>query len=453
MQSELTISLSSEELPSGSARERVTFGLFSMTANERLLTVGQDLESNELRHGPHIAGYPLAEWFIWNWWRIRWEGERPSAESARRRWEFAHSMATVGEGYAWPNILVFTDGVQTFLKSSPTRNPGKVSFRYIGAAELEIVPPAQLETAIDGFIENILTRLGSRNIGNSNLHRLWNDLKAERQDPEAARFRRLEAQLGYDPDEIDDTVLLERLGDMATLGEWALGEMACDAALHDNGQDQMLSATELSSIACNNGFNTNLDDAVSLECDADIPEPAETAAWRVGKSAARSLRDRLNLDGQPVSNAQLSEFAGTTVDAIKDTNRRSHAVSFVLSGQGGGTAHVALRSKWETGRRFDLARLVGDRVLSRKLSYAGERLNPATRARSYRQKAQRAFAAELLSPFASTEEMLNGDYSEEKQNEAADHFNVSPMTIRTQLANHGCIDREDAPDIVSRSAP
>ncbi len=424
-----------------------------MTANERLLTVGQDIESNELRHGPHVAGYPLAEWFIWNWWRIRWEGERPSAESAQRRWEFAHSMATVGEGYAWPNILVFTDGVQTFLQSSPTRNPGKVSFRYIGAAKREIVRPAQLETAIDGFIENILTRLGNRNIGNSNLHLLWNDLKAERQGPEAARLRRLEAQLGYDPDEIDETVLRNRLGDMPTLGEWALGEMAHDAALHGDGQEHMLSATELSDIAYDSGFNANPDDTVSLECDADLPEPAETAAWRVGKSAARSLRDRLNLDSQPVSNIQLSEFAGTTVDTITDTNRRSPAVSFVLSGQGGGTAHVALRSNWETGRRFDLARLVGDRVLSRKLQYAGERLHPATRAHSYRQKAQRAFAAELLSPFSSTEEMLNGDYSEEKQNEAAEYFNVSAMTIRTQLVNHGCIDLEDAPDIARRPAP
>ena len=48
--------------------------------------------------------------------------------------------------------------------------------------------------------------------------------------------------------------------------------------------------------------------------------------------------------------------------------------------------------------------------------------------------------------------MLNGDYSEEKQNEIAEHFKVSSMTIRTQLVNHGRIDLEDAPDIASRGA-
>ena len=100
MPGELTISLSAEELASGSKEETATFGLFSMTANERLLTAGQDIDSNELRHGPHVAGYPLAEWFTWNWWRIRWELGRPSDQDGGSRWDFAHRMATVGDGYA-----------------------------------------------------------------------------------------------------------------------------------------------------------------------------------------------------------------------------------------------------------------------------------------------------------------------------------------------------------------
>ena len=42
--------------------------------------------------------------------------------------------------------------------------------------------------------------------------------------------------------------------------------------------------------------------------------------------------------------------------------------------------------------------------------------------------------------------MLGGDYSEEKQDEVAEHFSVSPMTIQAQLVNHGRINQEDAPD-------
>ena len=50
------------------------------------------------------------------------------------------------------------------------------------------------------------------------------------------------------------------------------------------------------------------------------------------------------------------------------------------------------------------------------------------------------------------DDMLHGDYSEESQSAVAEHFNVSPWTIGTQLVNHHRIDREDAPGIVGHDA-
>ena len=147
----------------------------------------------------------------------------------------------------------------------------------------------------------------------------------------------------------------------------------------------------------------------------------------------------------------IAEFAGTTAGAISETNRCSERISFLLDRESGNT-RLSLRSKWETVRRFDLARLIGDRLLRRWMHHPAERLSPATRAHSYRQKMQRAFAAELLSPFALVDDMLSGDYSEESQNAVAEYFNVSPMTISVQLVNHRRIDREDAPDIVGHGA-
>ena len=114
------------------------------------------------------------------------------------------------------------------------------------------------------------------------------------------------------------------------------------------------------------------------------------------------------------------------------------SLSFALDFENAGS-RVVLRSKWRTGRRFEIARLLGDRLLARP----GERLFPATRAYTYRQKMQRSFAAELLSPFDSMEEMLSGDYSMESQQGAAGHFQVSELLIRTQLVNHRRLDREE----------
>ncbi len=451
MSQRLTISLSCEALASGPAEERATFGLLEVTANQQPLTHGVDTELGEVRLGPHIAGYPLAEWLVWNWWRLRWEVVRPSDEEARDRWDFAHRMTTVGEGYVWPNIAIWSDGVQSFLESEKSRDPGNVLFCYTGAEKQEPVPATEMENEIDRFVEDILARLDGQDIHGTNLHRLWSDLETERQQPDIARFRKLEAQLGYDPGEADEAVIHLRLQDASALGPEALGEIAADAAHQSGAAERMISAQEIAETAQAKGFDVHTGDAAALANVADIARwAAETAPWRIGKQAATRLRDQEALDGQRVSDRKLADFAGTTEAAITDTDRHTEGISFLFDPEGART-RLTLRSKWETGRRFELARLIGDRVLGGEMGWAGEPLSPATSAYSYRQKVQRAFAAELLAPFDSVKEMLAGDYdSKDRQNDAAMRFNVSSRVIRTELVNHHLIDRANAPDIVDR---
>ncbi len=442
------VSIPQENLVYESAEERATFGLFSVVANNHLLTAGEDIDTKELRHGPYVSGYPLADWLEWNWWRLRWEIGQPSDENAMHRWNFAHRMPTIGEGYAWPNITIFSDGVHSSLFSTPSRSPETSLFRYIGASG-QTVPTVSLETAIDGFVEDTLARLGEAGIRESNLHGLWNELKTERADPELIRFRRLEAQLGYDPDEAEEAAIRLRLDDAPRLGEEALGEIAADATLGDNALSNMMTAGDFENIARQNGFEANPNDAITLSDNTNLLQPGQVEAWRWGKRAAQEIRAQGCLDGESVSDATLVSFAGIVSNAISSQRRNSSKISFALDFDGG--TQVSLRSRRETGRRFDLARLIGDRVLHTQRSAPAEPLLPATRASSYRQKAQRAFAAELLSPFAFVEDMLHGDYSEEKQNEVAGHFDVSPMTIQTQLVNHRRISLDDAPDVVYTS--
>jgi Zn-dependent peptidase ImmA (M78 family) len=113
----------------------------------------------------------------------------------------------------------------------------------------------------------------------------------------------------------------------------------------------------------------------------------------------------------------------------------SSPISFFLEDDGG---RVALRSKRPVGRRFNLARLIGDLITHN----SDGRLFPATQAHTYRQKLQRAFAAEFLCPFEAMADMLHGDFSPEAIEEVASYFDVSEMTVQTLLVNHGLLDRE-----------
>ena len=450
MSGELTISLSSEILDIGPTEERATFGLLAVTANDRLLTEGIETENHLVRCGPYVSGYPLAEWLLWNWWRIRWEVRRPSETRAARRWHFAHSIQTIGDGYVWPNITIVSDSVNVILVSKPTTDSATVLYRYLGARRCEQVSVTTLESSVDEFLRDILSTLEDNGLCESNVHRLWHDLQTEREDPELSRYRKLEAQLGFDPDEADEAALRARLDDAARLGEEALGELASDGTHEGDPLHSMMSAQDISDIARRRGFDADLDNAISLSNGAQLPRPGHVEPWRLGKEIARRIRDHEHMGGIAISDDRLTELAGTVPHLISNRSRCSPKMPFIFRTDDNSHARISLRSSWKTGRRFELARLIGDRLVNAQANESRENLYPAIQSSSYRQKMQRAFAAELLSPIAAVDEMLCGDYSDEKQQQVARHFSVSPMTIQAQLVNHNRIFIEDAPDIYGR---
>lgn len=153
------------------------------------------------------------------------------------------------------------------------------------------------------------------------------------------------------------------------------------------------------------------------------------------------FRTQLGLGAKPLSNQLLAEIYGTGADLLNET-KESLGMDLSLALVEANEARVLLRSKWQTGRRFELARLLADALLYPDT----DPLSPATRSTTYRQKAQRAFAAELLCPISAVDEVLAGDYSMESQQDAAHHFNVSELTVRTQLANNDRISRSELSD-------
>ncbi|WP_313231076.1 hypothetical protein [Sphingobium yanoikuyae] len=434
MPEELDFGFAPEILSEGTPEERAAFGLLTIRTSHGLLTEGWDSYLDGSRPGPLVSAYHAAEWFAWNWWRLRWEPRRPAPDSPAE-WELAHRMNSIGEGYVWPNITIFSDGERIALLSAKSLNPEARPFRYFGANPM-IVQAHSFEAAVDGFVGKVLARLQSQGVTGSNLERVWSDILAERSDPLIARRRKIEAMLGRDPDAVEDGQVDGLIRDASELGEGAVEEIAADQEHTANSIVPLMTAQQLHSVAEKHGFDGRLSDAARLHGEI-LLHRADVPAWKLGAMAAQQLRDQEKLGWNKIGDIRLAALAGTRREALGRDSHANQPISYILSGNDTRSKTV-LRSKWKDGRRFELARLIGDNLLN-----GAERLHPATRAYTYRQKAQRSFAAELLSPFRVVDDMLGGDYSVDAQEDVARHFAVSPMTINTLLKNHGRIERDD----------
>jgi hypothetical protein len=415
-----------EALDSGEPEEKASFAAVGIQAHGHWLTEGLDGLANTVRKAPRLSAYLLSEWMAWNWWRLRWEPRSTTV----RDWSSSHRMSTIGGGYIWPNITIFSDGERIALIAKPTEERPQTPFRYI--ADIAVVLLAsEFEAGTDSFVEQVMERLRSESIKDTNLQTIWGEVLTERRTPKLARERKLEALLGKEPGEAEPDALQQLVADSEALGSEAVDEIAADHA-----QGPITSAQELWSIAQAKGYDSSPRDIVRLARGSGLARLGEVPAWRLGAAAAKTLREQEHLNGEPISDQRLAALAGTRINALTDRESGGN-ISFAFD-ENSLRGRVVLRSKWETGRRFELARILGDRIARQQRS----RLFPATRAYTYRQKMQRSFAAELLSPFDVVDEMLSGDYSLENQQEVAGHFNVSPMTIRTSLVNHRRIERD-----------
>lgn len=415
-----------ESLETGAVEERACFAAVGIYAHGYCLTEGVDALVNRLREAPLLSAYDLAEWLAWNWWRLRWEPRSKAAD-----WDFAHSLSSIGGGYVWPNLTVFSDGERTALLAKPT-DPGPAApFRYI-ADRAAVIAASEFEAVLDGFFEQVVGRLEQAGIQNSNFTAIWASLGEERKDPRLARARKLEALLGKEPDESDPDTLLRMIADSKKFGTTAIDELAAEYG-HTGA---LIDTDTIVELAQTSGYASSAKDATSYRFKTETKR-GQTPAWRTGAEAARGLRIELGNRSEPIQDRTLAEIIGVDA-AVLGEGTPSVPFSFALDTTRT-NGRVALRPKWIAGRRFELARLLGDRVCGQQ----NGKLFPATHAYTYRQKMQRSFAAEFLSPFEAIDGMLAGDYSLERQYEVADHYRVSPMTVRTLLVNHERIDRDD----------
>ena len=413
------------------AEDEATLAEIYIEIGETAFTQVVDLETRQVQNGANLSAYRLAEWLTWNWWRLRWEPAHQNSQRDRSTgWRQAHELAGIGGGWLWPNVTIKSDGFRVLLDARPSQETPTEPLRYI-ADWTSVVPAAAFESGVDDLVGRVLERLGEWPVPGNDLCTAWEELTAERNDPESTLYRKIEACLGFDVDEADSGQVEQVIADGDTLGRAAITEVVAD---------RLLTAETFQETARGrSGFDVS---------PGDRPETLteswngfrDRAPWQIGAGAASTLRQREGLGDDPVSDHRLAALYGVGKGALADGNANGE-MAFALHDEDEG-GRVVLRSTRKTGRRFEVARLLADSLVVP----TDDRLRPATGAYTYRQKMQRAFATELLCPVESLVGFLEEDFSEDAREEAAERFGVSPLAVTWVLVNHNFLDRAEAGD-------
>lgn len=423
----MPLDITCEWLPhqSGADLELGAAGKLTILVNELCVTEFEDRFTKTVHRDPGLSALRMARWFVGNWWRLCWEPEAQNLD-----WQMSHNLATAGGGYLWPSLVFSSDGetmrIQACASSPADGEPIRYLKDYIG-----VIMAADFERAIDDFVEATLSHLPDGAEADTDLAELWGIIADERNDPELRDLRKLEALLGYDPDEAP-TDLIAGLGEeRSKYGADALQELAAAS----KGQ----ALNDLKALGENVTNQKPL--ARVPNCDA-IRQRYEKQAkpwdapWQRGAQLAQTVREVWGLKTDQVQTQVLSNLLG--FDLSKDMTGELPMRAAGLRDQAEDTFHVVLkRSRRLENRRFALSRLVADHLIAP----LGDVLLPATDARTSRQKLQRAFAQELLCPINALKDFLginalqDSPLADDDIDEAAAHFEVSPLVIKTALVN------------------
>jgi hypothetical protein len=426
-----SLSLNFDWLTSGNDAPEIqqTMGMFGLKVGEISLTRNEDIWSQTIRDTVLVSAYPLAAWMVASWWRLLYEplplGTKPSVD-----WRMAHELTAANQGFIWPRVI-FASDTEFMQIWGRTSNPScQQSIRYINSLDQPVLLPLlEFEQKAKIFIESILSRLNATGLSETSLSGLWREVQEEFSDPESTRYRRCEAELGFDPDECPESVINDALHLNRQMGDSTFSEVA-PAYSQELSEAKPLSA-KISDITEEPGLDGKPEVSVY-----DFSGSPSKAPWQKAKEVASYLRKQINIGENPVNDAILYELLGlqkSEYEAWTPANRQPVSIAVPLETE---RFKFYPRKKHPIAKRFELARFLGDYLL---YSNQGNSWLASTDLRTSRQKYQRAFAAEFLCPLKSLQSYLDNDYSESAIEDAAVYFNVSQKTVESILANNGLI--------------
>lgn len=421
----------------GPAETKNTTAWMRIVVGDRIVTRVDDRWSQSARDQVVLSAYPLALWFASSWWRLLWEPAPVFALGPSPAWRMAHETAAVGHGFVWPRLRFVSDGETVEISSWASPHSESEPIRYLENVRA-VLPVKQVEGVIEQFQALVLRRLQVTGPRVSDLGALWDEVQVERANPEKAAWRRIEARLGYDPDEAPEALV----GEIRTFGE-AVGQSSSEeiATVCGGRPDPGEVFSRILDSGRSDGVRGKFPALPTLRVEERQPP------WQRGRQLAAQVRKALSLGEDIVTNETIANLLGVSSKYVKDDRPDKSFKSLPMGlaiREANSQIRVILRKRHPEARRFEAARLFADGLVAPE----SERWLPATDATTARQKVQRSFAAEFLAPISALGDRLQGDFSEEGIEDAAVAFGVSPLLVRSHLANNGLISPEavESPD-------
>ena len=424
---------------SGEPEVMATAAWVDMYVDNISLTRNQDIWAETVRDNVFVSAYPLAMWFASSWWRLNYE-PLPTQQPGHD-WRMTHELGAANHGFVWPRAIFIPDGEAIHVWAGALMTPDQ-SVQYLQALEVpRMLTLAGFQQSVERFIHSVLARLNAKGCAGSDLAHLWALVQEDSAAPGALRRRKLEAELGFDPEECPEQSLNAALQWESQVGDAALSELAPAITASGAGPDLAL----IGQLATASGI------IGTPEISPDsIDHLDHEAPWERAIHDARALRYKMGNVSGPVSDRSLYDLLGISSEAASNwpapVGRSPVAVAIPLNDH---QLKFVPRRRNLAGQRFELARFLGEYL---RPSTHEMRWLASTDLSTFRQKYQRAFAAEFLCPIDSLTSFLGGDFSSYAIDEAAAEFDVSEQTVTSLLLNNGYIHHHGTDSLPYRMA-
>ena len=402
----------------------------SLHVGDRVISRIADTEKGTVRDFFRASSTGLAFWLADNWWRLRWEtisdSRLPSVD-----WRLRHELNSASGGALWPPVMIFSVGDRISFAPSVGKKviDGPQSYFQF---KIGMVAADEYERELDSFFEAVLKHCAMTVDGKA-LNILLKQIATERNDPELAGWRRLEACLGFDPDAAPDEVVdaLVKLEDVA-------GEDGVEEAAHAQpGENAAQSLSVVIEATRDSKVEVDLSLADSLKREWNLPSYA--TPWEMAEAAAAELRSIIGVTRGLLNHTVFGDIFKARWDDLKSFTATARKLPYGARIGEERKSRVALQTSKPYDRRFELARQFGDAVWQKDIDFG-----IVSRSKSDRQKFQRAFAHSLLCPFEDIQRVIDvNDPTPETMQIAARRFGVHPSVVRNQLVYKGYLPFEN----------